>query len=55
VARVELASKDYEFIGRMNGREATLVGVFLLPRHALEVADNVVKTVDEIVPRFPQG
>src|SRR5437879_420729 len=56
VARVELASKDYEFIGRMNGREATLVGVFLLPgANALEVADNVVKTVDEIVPRFPQG
>src|SRR2546427_360666 len=56
VARVELASKDYEFVGRMNGREATLVGVFLLPgANALEVADSVVKTVDEIVPRFPQG
>jgi hydrophobe/amphiphile efflux-1 (HAE1) family protein len=56
VARVELASKDYEFIGRINGREATLVGVFLLPgANALEVADNVVKTVNEIVPRFPQG
>jgi len=40
----------------MNGREATLVGVFLLPgANALEVADSVVKTVDEIVPRFPQG
>src|SRR5437773_724903 len=56
VARVELASKDYEFVGRMNGREATLAGIFLLPgANALEVADNVVKTVDEIVPRFPQG
>src|SRR5688572_3789397 len=31
VARVELASKDYEFIGRINGKEATLVGVFLQP------------------------
>src|SRR3989475_509125 len=56
VARVELASKDYEFIGRMNGREATLVGVFLLPgANALEVADTVVETVDEVVPRFPEG
>ncbi|HXM82728.1 MAG TPA: multidrug efflux RND transporter permease subunit [Burkholderiales bacterium] len=56
VARVELASKDYEFIGRINGQQATLVGVFLLPgANALEVADNVVKTVNEIVPRFPQG
>src|SRR4051812_11421416 len=56
VARVELASKDYEFIGRMNGKESTLVGIFLLPgANALEVADNVVKTVDAIKPRFPQG
>ena len=29
VARVELGSKDYEFIGRFNGKPATLVGVFL--------------------------
>jgi HAE1 family hydrophobic/amphiphilic exporter-1/multidrug efflux pump len=56
VARIELGSKDYEFIGRINGQQATLVGVFLLPgANALEVANNVVKTVDEIVPRFPPG
>jgi HAE1 family hydrophobic/amphiphilic exporter-1/multidrug efflux pump len=56
VARVELGSRDYEFIGRINGRESTLVGVFLLPgANALEVGRNVVRTVDEIVPRFPQG
>src|SRR4029077_2043140 len=56
VRRVELASKDYEFIGRMNGQQATLVGVFLLPgANALKVAEDVVKAVDEIKPRFPQG
>jgi hydrophobe/amphiphile efflux-1 (HAE1) family protein len=56
VGRVELGSKDYEFIGRINGRQATLVGVFLLPgANALEVAQNVVKTVDGIKQRFPQG
>jgi HAE1 family hydrophobic/amphiphilic exporter-1/multidrug efflux pump len=56
VARVELASKDYEFVGRINGKEATLIGVFLLPgANALEVADNVIKTVNEIQPRFPAG
>src|SRR6266571_2716697 len=56
VARVELASKDYEFIGRLNGRETTLIGVFLLPgANALKVADDVVKTVNEIQPRFPPG
>src|SRR5580765_836352 len=56
VGRVELGSKDYEFIGRINGQQATLVGVFLLPgANALEVADDVVKTVEEIKPRFPPG
>ena len=33
VARVELGSKDYEFIGRYNGHSATLVGVFLQVRN----------------------
>src|SRR5438094_3787843 len=56
VARVELASKDYEFIGRINGQQATLIGVFLLPgANALKVAEDVVKTVDEINPRFSPG
>src|SRR5437868_1317076 len=56
VARVELASKDYEFIGRLNGTHTTLIGVFLLPgANALKVADDVIKTVDEIKPRFPPG
>src|SRR3954466_15115747 len=56
VARVELASKDYEFVGRINGREATLVGVFLQPgANALAVAGEVKKTTAEIARRFPQG
>src|SRR5258706_9335005 len=56
VARVELASKDYEFIGRLNGTQTTLIGVFLLPgANALKVAEDVVKTVDAIQPRFPPG
>ncbi len=56
VARVELGSRDYEFVGRINGQQATLVGIFLLPgANALEVADNVVKTVDAIGQRFPAG
>jgi multidrug efflux pump len=56
VARVELASKDYDFIGRINGREATLVGVFLQPgANALAVAGEVKRTAAEIAKRFPQG
>jgi len=56
VARVELGSKDYDFIGRINGRAATLVGIFLQPgANALEVAKEVQATAAELAKRFPQG
>jgi len=56
VARVELASKEYEFIGRINGKPATLVGIFLQPgANALEVADNVKTTMAGLSARFPAG
>ena len=42
VARVELGSKDYEFMGRVNGKTATLVGIFLQPNaNALATAERV--------------
>jgi len=56
VARVELGSKDYDFIGRINGREAVLVGIFLQPgANALAVADSVKATVKTLAERFPHG
>src|SRR5260221_2454893 len=56
VARVELGSKDYDFIGRYNGHEATLVGIFLSPgANALEVAKTVRATVADLATRFPEG
>src|SRR2546427_2165903 len=56
VARVELGSKDYDFIGRVNGKEAVLVGVFLQPgANALEVSNNVKKTGQALSARFPDG
>jgi HAE1 family hydrophobic/amphiphilic exporter-1/multidrug efflux pump len=56
VARVELGSKDYEFIGRYNGKNATLMGIFLQPgANALAVAGDVKRTVAELALRFPQG
>ncbi|WP_284614872.1 efflux RND transporter permease subunit [Aquabacterium humicola] len=56
VARVELGSKDYDFIGRINGKPATLVGVFLQPgANALDVAKEVETTVSELGKRFPPG
>ena len=56
VARVELGSKDYEFIGRFNGHDATLVGIFLSPgANALEVAKTVRAEVARLATRFPEG
>jgi HAE1 family hydrophobic/amphiphilic exporter-1/multidrug efflux pump len=56
VARVELGSKDYDFIGRVNGKAATLVGIFLQPgANALNVAKEVDRTVDTLSKRFPKG
>jgi len=56
VARIELGSKDYDFIGRINGKPATLVGVFLAPgANALEVGKSVTARVDELAKRFPEG
>ncbi len=56
VARVELGSKDYEFIGRVNGKSATLVGIFLQPgANALATADLVSAEMERLKQRFPQG
>jgi multidrug efflux pump len=56
VARVELGSKDYDFIGRINGQPATLVGIFLAPgANALAVAESVRDRVQELSQRFPEG
>ncbi|TAJ97504.1 MAG: multidrug efflux RND transporter permease subunit [Candidatus Manganitrophaceae bacterium] len=56
VARVELASKDYDFIGRVNGKEAALVGIFLQPgANALDVANEIERTLKGLSARFPSG
>src|SRR5438309_1502622 len=56
VAHVELGSKDYEFIGRVNGKPSTLVGIFLSPgANALDVAKSVKDQMSELSKRFPEG
>ncbi|HYH41845.1 MAG TPA: efflux RND transporter permease subunit, partial [Burkholderiales bacterium] len=56
VARVELGSKDYEFMGRVNGKTATLVGIFLQPgANALATGEVVKKELTRLSERFPQG
>jgi len=56
VARVELAGKDYSFLGKYNGRPATLMGVFLQPgANQLEVGEAVRARLAELSQRFPAG
>src|SRR5258706_303010 len=56
VSRVELASRDYGLIRRINGRSAALVGVFLQPKaNALDVAKAVNATMKQLEQRFPSG
>jgi len=56
VARVELGSRDYEFMGRVNGKSATLVGIFLQPNaNAIETGRRVTKAMGELAARFPPG
>ena len=56
VARVELGSRDYEFMGRVNGKSATLVGIFLQPNaNAIATGDRVKKAMAELSSRFPPG
>jgi len=56
VARVELGSRDYEFMGRVNGQSATLVGIFLQPgANALATAERVRAEVNRLAQGFPQG
>ena len=56
VARVELGSKDYEFIGRVNGKSATLVGIFLQPgANAIATGERVRATMEPLARQFPAG
>ncbi|HYC44309.1 MAG TPA: multidrug efflux RND transporter permease subunit [Burkholderiales bacterium] len=56
VARVELGSKDYEFMGRVNGKPAVLMGIFLQPgANALETGKRVHNELERLSERFPPG
>jgi len=56
VARVELGSKDYSFVGKLAGHPAVPVGIFLSPgANALETADRVVAKLAELSKTFPDG
>ena len=56
VARVEMGAENYEFTTRYNGQTATGVAISLATgANALETADGIKQTLEELKPFFPPG
>ncbi|HMI90597.1 MAG TPA: efflux RND transporter permease subunit, partial [Polyangiales bacterium] len=56
VARVELGSLNYQQYGMTNGKPAAVIVAFQMPgSNALEVADGIRRTMDELAKKFPPG
>lgn len=54
VARIELGALNYQMMSRMNGQPAANIAVFQAPgSNALEVAENVKRSMAELKQRFP--
>ena len=55
VARLELGTMLYNSIGRHDGGPAAVIAVFQIPgTNALDVADKIKKTMEELKQRFPR-
>ncbi|WP_292268143.1 multidrug efflux RND transporter permease subunit [Butyricimonas sp.] len=56
IARVSLEASSYNTESGLNGENAAILGIFMLPgANAMEVADNVKKAMEEISRDFPEG
>jgi HAE1 family hydrophobic/amphiphilic exporter-1 len=56
VARIELGTLLYNQIGRNNGKPAATIAVFQLPgSNAIDVAENLKETMNELSKNFPPG
>ena len=56
VARVSLEAQSYNTESGINGGNAAVMDVYMLPgANALEVAENVKKEMEEIAKSFPEG
>jgi hydrophobe/amphiphile efflux-1 (HAE1) family protein len=56
IGRAELGTKDYESLGLLNGKPGTLIIVYQQPgSNALDLAEHVRKTMDELSKSFPKG
>ena len=56
VARVELAGRLSESIGRLDGKPAAVLGIYQSPgSNALDSAQRIGKILEELKPSFPEG
>jgi hydrophobe/amphiphile efflux-1 (HAE1) family protein len=56
IGRVELGAYDYGTVSRLNAQSASLLAIYQLPgSNAIAIADEVVKTMQELSKTFPKG
>lgn len=56
IARLELGSQSYSSSSTLNGKPAAAIAVYQSPgANALNVADDVYKTLDDLAERFPDA
>lgn len=56
VGRVEMGSSNYSQIAKLNGKPTAAIGIYQLPgANALQVAEEVRKTVAKMAEKFPPG
>jgi HAE1 family hydrophobic/amphiphilic exporter-1 len=55
VARIELGTMLYNAVGRHNGKPSAVIAVFQIPgTNALQVADSIKATMEDLKTRFPR-
>ena len=56
IARVELAARLSESLGRLDGQPAAVIGIYQSPGgNALDSAQRIVKILEQLKSSFPQG
>ncbi|KAA0018828.1 multidrug efflux RND transporter permease subunit [Salinicola corii] len=56
VARLEMGAGDYTLRSRLDGKDAVAIGIFQSPgANALQIRDQVIRTMDELATQFPPG
>lgn len=56
VGRVELGSSNYSMNAKLNNKPTAAIGIYQLPgANALQVANEVQKTVEKMAKKFPPG